>query len=130
MHKLIVYIISIFTVELSSPGTKYSNVLYEASSMAGKKKWKEIGIALKLHENELISIETKYPGDLEKCYKAMLDKWFESSDNCYFVVFVDAMRADSVKLSSLIPHLEETIYKYADELQENTSGQKGWQYLY
>ena len=130
MHKLIVYIISIFTVELNSPSTKYFNYLYEASFKTAKNKWKEIGIALKLDRNDLTSMETKYRGDPGDCYKAMLTKWFDSSLNCYFDVFVDAMRADNVELSSLIPHLKETIYKYADELQESTSGQKGWQYLY
>ena len=60
----------------------------------------------------------------------MLVKWFESSENCYFDVFTKALKADNVQLSPLISDLKETIYKYADELQERTSGQKGWQYLY
>ena len=69
---------------------------------------------------------------LQHVNEVILDKRFESSLYCnsYFDVFTDALRADNVELSPLIPHLEETIYKYADELQENTSGQKGWQYLY
>ncbi len=104
--------------------------MYEASFLAAKNKWEEIGIALRLHQSDLTSIETIHRDNPRRCYKAMLVKWFESSENCYFDVFTKALKADNVQLSPLIPHLEETIYKYADELQENTSGQKGWQYLY
>ncbi len=99
--------------------------MYEASFKSAKNKWKEIGISLKLDRNDLTSIETKYRGDPGKCYYDMLAKWFDSSLNCYFDVFIDALRADNVELSSTIQHIKEIIYKYAKELQENTSEQKG-----
>ncbi len=120
-----IIIIIIFTVKLNNPRTKYFNVLYEASFKTAKNKWKEIGIALKLDRNDLTSMETKYRGDPGDCYNAMLTKWFDSSLNCYFNVFVDSLKADNVELSPLIPHIERIMYEYADELQESTSGQEG-----
>ena len=111
----------IFTVLLNDPNLKYFNILYQASFKEARNKWKEIGNSLKLDKNDLQSMHIVNHGDPGSCYNAMLAKWFESSTNCYFNVFTDALKADNVDLSPAIAKIEEIIYEYADE-----QGQ-GWQ---
>ncbi len=97
--------------------------MYGASCKKGKNKWSDIGSALKLDQSDLTAIEDYRRGNYDRCYNDMLAKWFESSTNCYFDVFTDAL--SKVGLSPMIPELKEAIYKHAGKLKKSTSGQKG-----
>ncbi len=97
--------------------------MYQASFKEARNKWREIGYTVGLNKYDLQSMHIVNHGDPGRCYNAMLAKWFESSPNCYFNVFTDALKADNVDLSPAIAKIEEIIYEYAGEQTQ------GWQRL-
>ncbi len=98
----------IFTVKLSDDKNLYFNPLHDAA-FSGRNKWYNIGIRLKISVADLESFKTNNPLNVEGCFIAMLNKWFDNNDNCYLDTFLGALRSDSVGLSNLCSKVKEAI---------------------
>ncbi len=102
----------IFTVQLSPSDKPYLNALYDAA-YNGKTKWLDIGNYLNLSASDLDGIQINNQLDVGNCFRAMLQKWFQSSPNCYLDTFLSALRSEPVKLSNLCSKVEEAILTIA-----------------
>ncbi len=107
-----------YTVKLSLSDKPYLNALYDAA-YSGKTKWLGIGTYLRLSESDLGAIRINNHLDVGDCFRAMLQKWFQSSPNCYLDTFLNALRSEPVQLESLCPKVEEAILKIAFHDQKN-----------
>ena len=105
-----------YTVKLSPSDKPYLNALYDAA-YSGKTKWKGIGNYLNLSESDLDGIRINNQLDVGDRFRAMLQKWFQSSPNCYLDTFLSALRSEPVKLSNLCPKVKEAILKIASSEQ-------------
>ena len=109
-----------YTVKLSPSDI---NALHDAA-YSGRNKWLGIGNYLGLSESDLDGIRINNPLDVEDCFRAMLQKWFQSSPNCYLDTFLSALRSKSVELENLCLKVEGAILKIAFRDQKNLGKNK------
>ena len=102
----------IFTVQLTSD-KRYFNALYEITLLQGQNKWLSIGTSLGLSAPDLVYIQKNNHSHVGYYFRAMLEKWFESSSDCYLDTFLTALKSEIVDLPNLCPKVEEAILNIA-----------------
>ncbi len=96
-----------FTVQLVPSDT---TALHDAVEYGGRNMWKIIGDRLGLSKLDLEAIQTKNQLNVAGyCFQDMLQKWFQSSPNCYLHTFLSALRSDTVGLDNLCLKVQEAI---------------------
>ncbi len=111
----------LFTVIINASDDKgkplYFNTLYETACKEGQNKWQKIGNVLNLAAADLTAIAQRYP-DLGDCFREMLNKWFQSNEECYFKDFITALKSKNVQLDHLVSQVKRDISARAKEIDD------------
>ena len=85
--------------------------LYDHVVSRVAKNWKDIGVKLLRSDQtyELDIIETKYPQDVFRCCKCVLEKRLESSVDATWNQLIEALRCPSVGLNYFASELEQRL---------------------
>ncbi len=112
----------LFTVIINSSDANgqslYFNTLYETACKEGQNKWQDIGNVLNLAAADLTAIAKKHRDDPGDCFREMLNKWFQSNEECRFKDFITALKSKNVQLGHLVPQVKRDISARAKEIDD------------